>query len=207
LDAAFAASGRAGASYSAEYRLAPVSRNAHAGQERWVTVEGTVVRDAEGQAVRLLGVTRDITHRKQAAQALAERDAQLAIAGKIALIGSFTFDIGSGKMQVSPGYAAIHDLPEGIVETSRTDWRARVHLDDLPRLDANQRDIDGRRSEHTCEYGIACPPVRSDGSRPAVISYDRTVPYNVLSALTSTSQSASKPSWPWRNAPCSSRLR
>ena len=175
LDAAFAASGRAGASYSAEYRLAPVSRNAHAGRERWVTVEGTVVRDAEGQAVRLLGVTRDITHRKQAEQALAERDAQLAIAGKIALMGSFTFDIGSGKMQVSPGYAAIHDLPEGTVETSRMDWRARVNLDDLPRLDANlQRDIDGRRSEHTCEYRIARPggEIRWIEAR-SFISYDR----------------------------------
>jgi hypothetical protein len=35
LDAAFAASAQTGGSYKAEYRLAPVSSNAHADQERW----------------------------------------------------------------------------------------------------------------------------------------------------------------------------
>ena len=104
--------------------------------------------------------TRDITLRKQAEQALAERNAQLALAGKIALVGSFTFDLGTGKVQISPGYAAIHGLPEGTVETSRADWRARVHPDDLPRLEANlRREIDIRRSEHYCDYRI----IRSGG--------------------------------------------
>ena len=86
---------------------------------------------------------------------MAERNAQLALAGKIALVGTLTFELGSGKMQVSPGYAAIHGLPEGTVETSRADWRARVHPDDLPRLEAILRqDIEGRRSEHHCDYRI-----------------------------------------------------
>jgi integral membrane sensor domain MASE1 len=42
-----------------------------------------------------------------------DREAQLALAGKMGRIGGFTFDIGSGAMQVSSGYAAIHGLPEG----------------------------------------------------------------------------------------------
>jgi PAS domain S-box-containing protein len=175
LDAAFAASASVGGSFNAEYRLAPVSGNVRGGHERWVAVEGTVVRRANGGSVQLLGVTRDITHRKQAEQALVERDTQLALAGKIALVGSFTFDIGSGRMQVSPGYGAIHGLPEGAVQTNRADWRTRVHPDDLPRLDANlQRDIDGGHSEHYCDYRI----IRSGGEirwieARSFISYDR----------------------------------
>ena len=144
------------------------------GRERWVAIEGAVVRQADGQPVQLLGVTRDITDRKLAEQALAERNAQLALAGKIALVGSLTFDLGSGKMQVSPGYAAIHGLPEGTAETSRADWRARVHPDDLPRLEANlRRDIDGRRSEHYCDYRIVRPggEIRWIEAR-SFISYD-----------------------------------
>ena len=145
-----------------QYRVPSCAATDHErkGLERWVAVEGTVVRHANGHPARLLGVTRDITDRKLAEQALAERNAQLALAGKIALVGSFTFDLGSGKMQVSPGYAAIHGLPEGTVETSRADWRARVHPDDLPRLEANlRREIDARRSEHYCDYRI----IRSGG--------------------------------------------
>ncbi len=74
--------------------------------------------------MQLLGVTRDITDRKLAEQALAERNAQLALAGKFALVGTFTFDVDLERMQVSPGYAAIHGLPEGTEEISRDDWRS-----------------------------------------------------------------------------------
>jgi PAS domain S-box-containing protein len=104
-----------------------------------------------------------------------EREAQLALAGKMGRVGGFTFDICSGGMQVSPGYAAIHDLPEGTSETTRADWRTRVHPDDLCRLDANlQRDVDARRSEHDCEYRIICSTgeMRWIEAR-SFISYDR----------------------------------
>ena len=70
LDAAFAASARTGGSYKVEYRLAPVSSNTNADQERWVALEGTVVRGADGRPLRLLGVTRDITERKYTEQKL-----------------------------------------------------------------------------------------------------------------------------------------
>jgi PAS domain S-box-containing protein len=116
-----------------------------------------------------------LAEREEAGRALAERDAQLALAGKIARVGNFTFDIASGTMQISPGYAAIHGLPEGTSETTRSQWRTRVRPDDLPRLDANlQRDIDAGRSEHYCEYRIT----RSTGvmrwiEARSFISYDR----------------------------------
>ena len=157
IDAAFAASGRSGRSFKAEYRLAQLGVRSDP-IESWVAVEGTVLHDPGGQASRLLGVTRDITHRKHAERALAERNAQLAIAGKVALVGSFAFNIGTGEMQVSTGYAAIHGLPEGTSATSRTDWQARVHPADLARLEENlQRDIDRQRSEHYCEYRVVHP--------------------------------------------------
>lgn len=65
LDAAFAAARRTGAPCRAEYRVC-VDDSSDPAQIRWVAVEGTVVRDAAGRPVRLLGVTRDITERKRA---------------------------------------------------------------------------------------------------------------------------------------------
>jgi PAS domain S-box-containing protein len=111
--------------------------------------------------------------REQAELALAERDALLALAGKTARVGSYVKDIETGKMQVSSGYAAIHGLPEGTSETTAEDWRARVHPDDLGRLDASRNGVVGeRRPEHTAEYRIIGP----DGSvrwieARALISY------------------------------------
>ena len=286
LDAAFVASMREGSSCKVEYRLSPTLDGSAAGRERWVAVEGTVVRGPARQPVRWLGITRDITarkqadakleksereirgllealpvaiymtdaagyitycnaaavalwgrnpelgtskycaswklyrsdgtplpheecpmamalrhqkairgaeaiserpdgtripfipfptplfepsgaliggvnmlvditERKQAEKTLAERNTQLALAGKVGLVGTFASDLGSGKMQVSAGYATIHGLSEGTLETSRAEWRARVHPDDLPRLDSQLRQaIAERRSEHYSEYRI-----------------------------------------------------
>jgi PAS domain S-box-containing protein len=162
---------RHGEAFDAEFRIIRAD-----GQVRWVRSSGgTLYDEATGEPTRVLGNNADITARKQAELVLSERNAQLALAGKKGRVGVFTFDIGSGAMQVSPGYAAIHGLREGTSETTRGEWRTRVHADDLPRLDANlQRDIDAKRSEHDCEYRIICSTgeMRWIEAR-SFISYDR----------------------------------
>jgi integral membrane sensor domain MASE1 len=57
---------------------------------------------------------------KKAELALAERNLQLALAGKAALVGSYAYDVDKDTMQIDVGYAALHGLPEGTVETTRT---------------------------------------------------------------------------------------
>ena len=175
FDAAVAQAKRTGGVGKAEYRVMGPPDHPKIGEVRWVALEASILSNGHGIPERLLGVTRDITDRKHSQQALAERDTQLAVAGKIALVGTFTFDIGSGRMQVSPGYAALHGLLEGTVETSRADWRTRVHPDDLPRLDVRlQRAIAHRERDHYCEFRL----VRSNGEcrwieARSLISYDR----------------------------------
>jgi len=58
LDATFRELRHAGGSSRAEYRLAPRTDQEDAGRERWVTLEGTVVRRADGRPEQFLGVTR-----------------------------------------------------------------------------------------------------------------------------------------------------
>ena len=286
LDAAFVASARRGGSYKVEYRLAPVAGHSNAEQERWIAVEGTVVPGADGRPDRLLGVTRDITERKQAEEklrkserelrellgalpaaiyvtdavgrityfnqaavdlagrtpnigddkwciswrlyrpdgsplphdecpmavalkedrpirgaeaiaerpdgsrvsfqpfptpiydpsgkltgavnmlvditeirkaerVLAERNLQLALAGKAALVGSYAYDVNTERMQVDEGYAALHGLPEGTVETTRSEWRVRAHPKDLDRVEKiRQQAFCERRGEYGIEYRI-----------------------------------------------------
>ena len=143
------------------------------------------MRDSHGAPAQLFGVTCDITLSKRGEQALAERNTQLALAGRVGRIGSFAFDIDTGKMPVSPGYAAIHGLPEATLETARSEWRARVHSADLPCAEnCLRRAISDRNREHSCEYRI----VRSDGEirwieARCLISYDANgCPQRVLGA-------------------------
>jgi PAS domain S-box-containing protein len=133
------------------------------------------VCDSKGVPIGLIGVTRDITSRKRAEQALAERSLLLALAGKSARVGSYTYDAAADVMQVSDGYVAVHGLPEGTKETTRTEWKARAHPEDLDRVvQMRERAFRERSSEYSTEYRI----VRASGEirwveTRSFISYDR----------------------------------
>ena len=116
----------------------------------------------------------DISERKRAEFALAERNLQLSLAAKAALVGSYSYDVGMDTMQVSEGYAAVHGLPAGTVATTRSKWQTRTHPDDLARVEnTRKRAFRERRTEYDIEYRIVRPEgeVRWIESR-SFISYD-----------------------------------
>jgi PAS domain S-box-containing protein len=97
---------------------------------------------------------------KRAEVALAERSLQLALAGKAALVGSYAYDVDTDMMQVDAGYAALHGLPEGTVQTTRSEWRAKAHPDDAARVEGmRQQAFREGLGEYAIEYRI----VRSGG--------------------------------------------
>src|SRR5262245_13468980 len=136
LDDAFRELRHTGGSCRTEYRLAPRTIQERAGRERWVAMEGTVVRLANGRPEQLLGVTRDITERKHAELTLAERNTQLELASKTARVGSFAIDFRTELVNLSPGCAAILGLPDSTLEISRDNIRKRVHPENLATFDA-----------------------------------------------------------------------
>jgi PAS domain S-box-containing protein len=113
IDGAVAEAQRTRGNWKAEYRVVPPPGHPHAGETRWVAVEGSIVHDAHGAPMYLLGVARDITHSKRGERALAERNAQLALAARAALVGSYAYDVNNRMMQVSEGFTTIYGLPEG----------------------------------------------------------------------------------------------
>jgi PAS domain S-box-containing protein len=155
------------ATYRLEFRL-------NSDRLCWVTAEGSIERDADGRPVRVRGIIQDVTVRKKAELTLAERESQLGLAGKAARVGSFAVDYATQRIQASPGYAAIHGLAEGTEEYPRAEWRARVHPDDLPRVDVLRRQAFAERgTEHHMEYRI----VGEDGETRwiesrGLVSYD-----------------------------------
>src|SRR5215467_715660 len=144
------------------------------GQEGFLLL-GTLALSYWGCLVALIAKTRrDIRERQEAELTLTERNAQMALAGTAALVGSFAYDVNNGKMQVSEGYVAIHGLPQGTTETTRREWRDRLHPEDIGRLDGlRSQAFCERRREYNVEYRILLPGrgVRWIESR-SFISYD-----------------------------------
>jgi PAS domain S-box-containing protein len=132
------------------------------------------VKEAGGKVIGASKIARDISERKKAQLALAERDAQLALAGKVALVGSYAVDVNSGRVRLSAGCAAIRGFAEGTEEVQYSAWRANVHPDDLARLD---RQFKQAFAAWQCEYSTDYRILRSGGEARwiearALISYD-----------------------------------
>src|SRR5262245_4728681 len=155
--------------YSAEFRIIRLG-----GEVRWVEIRCFITYDGNGHPKRVVGVSIDVTDRKQAELALGERNSQLALAEQAALVGSHSDDPSVGRMTISDGYAAIHGLPEGITETTRGEWRARVHPEDLARVEENRaQNFRDKRVVYNLDYRIvrASGEVRWIEAR-GIVSYD-----------------------------------
>jgi PAS domain S-box-containing protein len=149
---------------------------------RWIESRSLIFYDSNGRPERLVGVNIDVTKRRQMEQALTDRNRQLELAAKHALVGMFATeidvargDLQSQRAQVSPGFAAIYGLPEKTAEISVGHWRSLVHSDDLPQyLEHSQRVFAERRGEHHAEFRIVrpCGTIRWIEAR-SFIEYDQ----------------------------------
>jgi PAS domain S-box-containing protein len=70
IDLAFLEARRTGGVGRAEYRIEHPDGHPHASQVRWVAFEFSIVSNLKGRPVRLLGVTRDVTERRDAEERL-----------------------------------------------------------------------------------------------------------------------------------------
>ena len=76
-----------------EFRTVP--RDGHC---KWVTSHGRIMRDADGKAVRMIGIHADVTDRKRAEQGLLESQAELNEAQRLARIGSWHWNPASDRV-------------------------------------------------------------------------------------------------------------
>ena len=97
---------------------------------RWIESRSFISYDGKGHPQRVVGVNIDVTERRRTERALTDRNRQLELAGKVALVGRFAIEIdaaredfSSQKMQFSPGLSAIYGLAEEI-------WRSRSAIGD-----------------------------------------------------------------------------
>ncbi len=85
IDDALSQAWHAGGIWTTEYRVVHPQGHRHAGETRWVAVEGSIMQDPESTKLGLLGVTRDITERKKAEEG-AQRLASIVESSEDAII-------------------------------------------------------------------------------------------------------------------------
>ncbi len=93
----FEACARDGVPYDLELQIITAR-----GRRVWVRSIGTPVYDVHGSIVQVQGAFQDITEKKQRDEELMRKDALLRMAGSVARIGAWVFDVELDAAQLSP---------------------------------------------------------------------------------------------------------
>ena len=127
------------------------------GQVRFVRTVSEVMRNQEGEPVRIVGATQDITERKEAEAALRESEAGLALAQNAAQIGVWDSDHSTNVITIRGQYAQLHGLSPDRTTITREEWRSLIHPDDRERVDALRREAWERTHTFDTEFRVIWP--------------------------------------------------
>ena len=123
--------------------------------DRWIWLEGhcSPILDANGRVARLLLVSRDITERKKAVDALAASEARFRMIAESADDFIVIGDTRGNRHYISPSYYRVTGwTPE---EVAVTDWRSRLHPDDAPVVEKAWSAVQRGRTV-TVEHRLRC---------------------------------------------------
>ena len=140
-----------------ENQLIPVTRHGRL-EQVWWTYGYSPIDEADGVG-GVLVVCRDVTKEHLAAEALREREAELARVQQIGRIGGLEVDLTTGfRNRRSPEYLLIHGLPPDAVNETHEDWVRRIHPDDREATEKKFRDaVAGQVRDYTVRYRIIRP--------------------------------------------------
>jgi len=139
-------------------RLANITKSRHGSEyyedeARFVLPDGRVrtlltraipVADAAGRVTRVVGLSEDVTERKQVHERLQRSEALLAQAEELANMGSWEYDYERQELTWSAQFYRMLGFPSGSRPDAGEDARGIIHRHDFPRA---MRDLEALRSE------------------------------------------------------------
>ena len=126
---------------------------------RWYAAFIHPLRDDGGQVTGCLGAAFDVTEQRAMEQRLVQGEARLAEAQRVAHVGSFEWDIESGRVTWSDELHRIHGIQPGTFEGSYESFLEFVHPDDVDYTNRVIFDAYRRTGQFIYEHRI----VRPDG--------------------------------------------
>ena len=142
--------------YAIEFRIVRPD-----GELRWISTTGTVICDEAGKPARLLGTTLDTTAHHAAAEQLRASEERLALAARAGRIGTFDWDVQTGRVIWTRQEERLFGLKRGTFEGTIEGWQRRVHPDDLSVLSKRLQEA---MAAGLREVPLAFRILRADGS-------------------------------------------
>jgi diguanylate cyclase (GGDEF)-like protein/PAS domain S-box-containing protein len=128
-----------------------------AGEQRTYLTKKVILKNADGSVYGTLGVSRDVTERKQLEQALAASHATLLEAQSIAHIGDWSMDVATHMFVWSDEIYVIHGIEKG-TPMSMSAYAELIHPDDRKMVfEAIRLAMINRKQEFVVDYRIVCP--------------------------------------------------
>ena len=151
--------------YAHEYRVVWPDGSIH-----WIAGRGRFVYSEMGQPVRMYGAVLDITERKQAEEAIKQREEQLKISFEAAKIGTGEMDLQTNQITLSNAMRQVIGFPPGTFKATFQEYAQRVYPEDRAMVQQLVEGAIAGQPEINVDYRIVWP----DGSIHWVTSRART---------------------------------
>ncbi|HTL28014.1 MAG TPA: PAS domain S-box protein, partial [Tepidisphaeraceae bacterium] len=124
------------------------------GRELDVSISVSPIRDANGQIVGASKIARDITAQKKSEQALQRANDRFRLAAAAVSSIIYDWEFATNRVERSIGLLDVLGFRPDEAEPTMAWWRARIHPDDLPRIDREMKEHLDRGDTYECEFRI-----------------------------------------------------
>ena len=146
-------------------RQAQTQRMAKDGRRIDVSISMSPIRDEGGRIVGAAAITRDIGARLQAEERVRRSEAQMADAQRIAVVGSWEWEIASDRIDWSNELCRIYGVEAGVDHNFETYLRS-VHPDDRARVQSHVEGAFASGAPFSFEHRL----IRPDGTERAMLA-------------------------------------